>query len=129
MAPQGAPLLVFANVHPGEIRAIEDMIAAWTARGVDAAGRPHADTDRADVQIMSRPDIRRSWPVRDRPWVAKGRVGLLDRIRDAGHALRAGRHGGDRGRFDPRSRSHNPMEALGRAVSPFAGRTPESRRR
>ena len=52
---KGAQLLVFANVHPGEIRAIEGMIAAWTARGVDAAGPPRADTDRADVQIIVAP--------------------------------------------------------------------------
>jgi len=110
---KGAQLLVFANVHPGEIRAIEGMIAAWTARGVDAAGPPRADTDRADVQIIVAP----RHPAKlarfrqalggEGPglayWTGFGTLGTLYAL---GGTVVIG------GGFDAQVGSHNPMEAL-----------------
>ena len=110
---KGAQLLVFANVHPGEIRAIEGMIAAGTARGVDAAGPPRADTDRADVQIIVAP----RHPAKlarfrqalggEGPglayWTGFGTLGTLYAL---GGTVVIG------GGFDAQVGSHNPMEAL-----------------
>ncbi len=110
---KGAQLLVFANVHPVEIRAIEGMIAAWTARGVDAAGPPRADTDRADVQIIVAP----RHPAKlarfrqalggEGPglayWTGFGTLGTLYAL---GGTVVIG------GGFDAQVGSHNPMEAL-----------------
>jgi len=110
-----APLLVFANVHPGEIRAVEDMIAAWTVRGrgADTAGPPRADRDRADVQIMIAPRHPQKLAHFERAlgddgpglayWTGFGTLGTLYAL---GGTVVVG------GGFDPRVGSHNPMEAL-----------------
>ena len=110
-----APLLVFANVHPGEIRAVEDMIAAWTVlgRGVDTAGPPRVDRDRADVQIIIAPRHPQKLAHFERAlgddgpglayWTGFGTLGTLYAL---GGTVVVG------GGFDPRVGSHNPMEAL-----------------
>ncbi|MEC8038066.1 MAG: hypothetical protein VX152_07175, partial [Pseudomonadota bacterium] len=100
-----APLLVFANVHPGEIRAVADMIAAWTARGADA--------DRAEVQIIVAPRHPeklarfRQALGSEGPglayWTGLGTLGTLYAL---GGTVVIG------GGFDAQVGSHNPMEAL-----------------
>ena len=102
---KGAPLLVFANVHPGEIRAVADMIAAWTARGADA--------DRAEVQIIVAPRHPeklarfRQALGSEGPglayWTGLGTLGTLYAL---GGTVVIG------GGFDAQVGSHNPMEAL-----------------
>ena len=110
-----APLLVFANVHPGEIRAVADMIAAWMARGrgADTAGALRADADRADVQIIVAPRHPEKLPRFQQAlggegpglayWTGFGTLGTLHAL---GGTVVVG------GGFDPRVGSHNPLEAL-----------------
>ena len=85
------------------------MIAAWTAGGGRRGCR--ADTDLADVQIIVAPRHPESDTVRQ-AWVGKGRGWPTGPIRNAGRALRAGRHVVIGGGFDAQVGSHNPMEAL-----------------
>ena len=109
-----APLLVFANVHPGEIRAVEDMIAAWMVRGGGRTrrGRRVQTGTGLTCRSLSHPDIHRSLRIRqalggEGPglayWTGFGTLGTLYAL---GGTVVVG------GGFDPRVGSHNPMEAL-----------------
>ena len=102
---KGAPLLVFANVHPGEIRAVADMIAAWTARGADA--------DRAEVQIIVAPRHPEKLARFRQALGSEGPglaywtgLGMLGTLYALGGTVVIG------GGFDAQVGSHNPMEAL-----------------
>lgn len=110
---KGAPLLVFANVHPGEIRAVEGMIAGWMALVAGTAGSVRTDTDRADVQIIVAPRHPEKL-ARFRQalggegpgfayWTGFGTLGTLYAL---GGIVVIG------GGFDAKVGSHNPMEAL-----------------
>jgi len=117
------PLLVFANVHPSEIRAIKDMVAGWTAQVAEVTGPSRAETDRADVQIIVAPrhpeklaDFERAFGDAGTGlayWTGFGTLGTLYAL---GGTVVIG------GGFDPRVGSHNPMEALRAGCITVCGR-------